>query len=331
MGCDRFDMKKNPRNRWLAWGGICALLLVPAVGLASDPERSYEVLFSTGFEADEGYEVGNRLAGVNEWVAAGSGGHGIVEEFFEGYGQQGFLGFNPPAPKDEFLNVWHPIGMETVDPEHPVVRFYVLMQIVDSTNGEYDDFRWSVYNTDEERLFTVDFDNSTLGISYVLDDAVGFVSTGLTYDTEGFYDLVVTMDFERNLWRASINDVPLVRDQPITTTGARLTLGDINAVWAIRKPGASGDNFLLFDNYEVIAWSRGPDQPVLEMLGVEDGIPLLRISGEEGVGYLVETSTDLTHWEALAEVVMPFGGVGDYEDLESTASVHRFYRVRQAP
>ena len=315
--------------RSFVWVLIPLMLQGPLYGQELEP--SYSVIFSTGFEREEGYETGIQLSGQDGWLSYGSGGNGVVTNYFEGYGQQGFVGFNSPAPKDEFLNVWNPIRLATVSSNEPIVRFYVLMQIVDSTNGQYDDFRWSVYNTDQHRLFSLDFDNSTLGISYGLDDDTGFVPTELSYDNDGFYDLVVTMDFARNTWSALINDVSLVASQSITTTGAKLNIGDIDAVWAIRKKGFPGDNYMLFDEYEIITSSRGAMQSRLEHLGFFEGVARVRLYGEEGVNYVIEWSANLTDWEPLIEVLGPAGGVLDFEDTDAILFTHGFYRVRQNP
>lgn len=310
--------------------GLLFMLICNSVAVhGQTTEPTYTVIFSTGFEQEEGYEAGFQLSGQNGWVSFGSGGNGVVTNFFEGYGQQGFIGFNSPAPKDAFLNVWNPIHRLPAGSNEPIVRFYVLMQIVDSTNGEYDDFRWSVYNAGAHRLFSIDFDNSSLEISYLLDDGVEFIPTGLAYDNDGFYDLLVTMDFARNRWSALINDIPLVRSEPITTTGAALNLGDINAVWAIRKLGSPGDNFILFDNFEIVASSRGALRARLEPLGFFEGVSQLRLFGEEGINYLVEWSANLNDWTPLTKVLAPIGGVVEFGDAEANPLSQRFYRVRQ--
>ena len=77
------------------------------------------------------------------------------------------------------------------------------MQIADSTNGQCDDFRWSVYNTNGARLFTLDFDNSSFR-SRTDSTIAPFVPTGLKFDNEGFYDLAISMNFGGNLWSATL-------------------------------------------------------------------------------------------------------------------------------
>lgn len=70
---------------------------------------SYSVVFSTGFEWEEGYDVGYDLSGLNGWLSFGSGRNGVVTHFFQGLGQQGFVGFLSPAQKDDVLKVWRPM------------------------------------------------------------------------------------------------------------------------------------------------------------------------------------------------------------------------------
>ena len=58
------------------------------------------------------------------------------------------------------------------------------MAINDSTNGNYDDFQWQLFNKESHPFFTIDFDNNDLGIYYLLDGAhSAFVDTGLPSTT----------------------------------------------------------------------------------------------------------------------------------------------------
>ena len=56
------------------------------------------------------------------------------------------------------------------------------MMIVDSTNAQSDDFRWAVYNSEVQRLVTLDFDNETRNINYALDDNI-FLPTDTALST----------------------------------------------------------------------------------------------------------------------------------------------------
>jgi hypothetical protein len=316
--------------------GICLLALIAlgfnVHGLAQTPPPYANVIHSTGFEAEEGYDAQFQLIGQNNWIGFGSGGNGLLANFFEGLGQQAYIGFAPPAPKDEVFNVWRPIGLPAIPSNQPIVKFSVLMQIMDSTNGQYDDFRWSVYNTNGARLFTLDFDNSALQISYGLDDDAGFVPTGLGFDNEGSYELALTMNFARNFWSASLNDSVIVNSKPITTTNAALNLGDIDAVWSIRKMGAAGNNFMVFDNYRITAESSRSIPPRVLPLGLStSGQFQLRVFGEAGLNYVIEASANLAQWEPIKIISAPAGGAFDFQDPDAARLGHRFYRAWHKP
>jgi hypothetical protein len=137
----------------------------------------------------------------------------------------------------------------------PVVRFSVLMRVVDSLNFAYDDFDWSVYNRAGQRLFTLNFDNNNLGIYYRLDGDSNFVWTEVDFDNNFIHQLAIVIDFGANQWSAFLDGQPLVTKAPVTTTGLNLDLGDIDMVWVPRNDVFPGDNYLLFDNYRVVAES----------------------------------------------------------------------------
>lgn len=78
-------------------------------GQSSPPPAT--VIYATGFEVEEGYSYADEflpLRGQMGWIGEGSGGNGLLTNFFEGFGQQAYVGFAPPAPKDELLNIWRP-------------------------------------------------------------------------------------------------------------------------------------------------------------------------------------------------------------------------------
>ena len=102
---------------FVAAGLVLQCALWPMVQSQAQPLLSYGgTVYSTGFEIAEGYDPELQLVGQNNWVGFGSGGNGIITNFFEGYGQQAYIGFAPPAPKDEVLNVWRPIGLAPINP-----------------------------------------------------------------------------------------------------------------------------------------------------------------------------------------------------------------------
>jgi hypothetical protein len=60
----------------------------------------------------------------------------------------------------------------------------------------------------------------------------------------------------------------------------------------------------------------------------ENQTPRLKFSADPALGYLVQASTDLTHWTTIGTPVQE-GGIGnfDFEDLSADQFTARFYRV----
>jgi hypothetical protein len=175
----------------------------------------------------------------------------VIQGYLPGQGQNAYIGFFPSPDPGERLYVWTPLDYTPEPGSLPVVRFSVLMNIVDSTNLEYDDFDWQVFNRAGDRLFTLNFDNNNLKIYYQLSGSSPFTNTGFTFDNGVTYALTIVMDFAANRWNAFLNSTQIVTEQPISVGGLPLMLGDIDAVW---NPGdAAGNNYMLFDNYLVIA------------------------------------------------------------------------------
>lgn len=97
------------------------------------------------------------------------GGNGILSGFIPGQGQQAYIGFAPPDPGSDQLYVWRPINFNPLAAGLPVINFSVLMRIADSSNTNYDYFRWSTYNMQGDRLFSIEFDVYALVVNYQLN------------------------------------------------------------------------------------------------------------------------------------------------------------------
>lgn len=322
-------MKSDTAAGWRKWRTGLALGLA-CFWLAS-PTEAQTVVFGTGFEAEEGYQNDADLTGQLGWL--GDGADGVLTNFFEGLGQQAYIGYTiPSGDTNATFSVYRPVNFAPLAANRALVRFSVRMQIVDSssTNGPFDDFRWSVYNTNSTRLFSLDFDNDTWLVSYLLDDGSGFISTEKGFDTKGYYDLLIEMNFARNLWTAWLNDEVLVDGAPISAAGNPLHLGDIAAVWILREPSFPGDNYMLFDEYWITAESAPAAAPELEFLRISNGGSFqARVYGEPGLAYRIEASTDLQAWEHLMTFTLPSGGILDFQDPDAVRYPRRFYRVRQ--
>jgi hypothetical protein len=292
-----------------------------------------QIYYATDFEVSEGYRPDLTLVGQKDWVGFGSGGNGIITNFFDGLGNAAYIGYFPPtSTNDESLSVFRQLGYQP-DAQHPaLVTFSTWMQIQDSqSTTNRDDFRWSVYNSEGQRLFSLNFDNTSLLVSYQLDDTNGFISTGNIFTNDVAYELVVTMNFSRNLWSASANGKNIVNSKPISTKfNARLDLGDVDAVWFLQDPKTPGDNYMVFDQYQVTVSALSSIPPSLVGLSrLADGRFLVRLLGEPGLTYLIEASPNLQNWSALQTITAPASGSIDLLDETSTNAPSRFYRARQ--
>jgi hypothetical protein len=302
------------------------------------------VVYFTRFEPSEGFDITKPLGGQGGWLAAGpdqylqQGGNGIVTNFFEGEGQQAYVGFSALSGSNDMVNAWRPLNYSPLTSGAPLVKFTVSMAIFDSTVAFYDSFRWSVYNTNGggQRLFSIDFENTTTNICYLLDDNV-FVPTGYAYEPAdgsgiGLYDLEVTMNFASNRWSAALNGTLIVDQKPMTTKGSALNLGDVDAVWVQQVPGSPGDNFMVFDNYRITSEASAPMPAQLTAIaGPVGGVFVLRLQGESGRQYAIDASDDLSTWTALKTNVVGLDGTFDFADTTAGGSRHRMYRGRFVP
>ena len=233
--------------------------------LTLNPISTSSVLYSTGFETSEGFATTGSLTGQQGWVSIGSGGNTVSSNNadFSSQGQQARVGLTSPSGTDTGISVWQPLSYTPATGEG--ITFSVLTDIFDSTNRRYDLFRWEVWNLAGQRLFSLEFNNQTNAISYILDDGLGAQATSATLANSHVYALVMTMDFAHGTWSASLDGSTIVASQPMTTTGAALTLSGVRANWT-KSGSRSGNNYMLFDNYKVTRTSLVPphfnSQPV---------------------------------------------------------------------
>ncbi len=269
------------------------------------PAPAATLIYRTTFESHEGYNPSFTLSGQNNWVHEGSGGNGLVNGFIPGAGQSAYIGSAPPTDANFSVNIWRPVNLAPVPTNLSVVTFSVTMLVIDSSTGRRDDFRWSIYNANGARLFSLDFDNSTEGINYGLDDGAGFTATGFQFTRGAVHELA------------------------ITTTNAALNLGDIDAVWAIRTVGSAGNNYLVFDNYQIAGEPRIATPALLSATRQGDGQLRLQVQAEQATRNAIEVSTNLTRWDAVA-TNSALDGLFDVLDSAPLTLPRRFYRVRLA-
>ena len=280
-----------------------------------------QIIYQTGFEPEEGYDLQYTLAGQLGWQAEGTGGNGLIKDTFQGLGNQAYIGFWPPENNDEgYINLWRPI--ETPTAEIKVIRFSVVMMIADSEDNQRDEFRWSIYNSETKRLASVDFDNHSQTINYELDDGEGFRDTGFSFERDTAYDLTIDIDFPENNWDAKIGDVYITENQPLTTSNAKLELGDISAVWVLREIGKPGENFMVFDDYKIE--EKPITNPPNNGLSIEmvNDLPVMTF---EAGKYLLQSSLDLKSWEDLSIIE----DESKFTDTDYTKKKsQRYYRLR---
>ena len=287
-------------------------------------------IFSTRFEASEGYSETSDLAGQNGWLKSGSGGNGVLPGFFPGEGQQAYIGFAPPNTNENQLFLWKPMNYSPLAANTPVVQFSVAMSIVDSTTTNRDDFYWSVFNTQGDQLFTLDFFNEDLSVSYSLGTN-DFVWTGRNFTNDVIYELAFTMDFASNVWSATLDGAPLVTNKAITTIGAKLDLGDVDAAWILTDSARPGDNFMLFDNYSITAHVIPPSAPRLSLIErTPAGHVFLRLEGASGLRFAIDATTNFSNWTPLKTNLLS-DGYSDFLDTSATALSTRLYRARWVP
>ena len=299
-------------------------------------------IYSTGFEFSEGFDFRYTVMGQGGWTGTDTNGNGngLVRDYFansnalhQPFGRlQAYVGYYPLTDTNGTLNVWRPLNFDPLAAALPIVTFSVTMSIYDSYSvTNRDCFRWSIYNTNNggERLFTLDFDNTTTEINYELDDEEFVFTRALFKNGDqdgGEYDLVVIMNFADNLWSAWLNDDQIVDRQPMTTQGSALNLGDIDAVWVNAVRGKPGDNFMAFDNYSVIA---EPYPFWVDPVGrLSNGTFLLRLTGEPWREYDIEVSEDLIDWYLLKPQTVGPDGTVIVDDPTASGYPRSFYRAR---
>ncbi len=288
-------------------------------------------LYSTHFERAEGYDTSYELAGQQGWICdtPSLGGNGL---FTNSPGNQSaYVGLFPLRPPTNSISVWQPINYSPAARQMHLVQFSVAMSVIDSTSTNRNDFQWSVYNMNGDRLFTVDFYNSDLGVYYRLDGTNDFQFTGLTFSNDVVYALGITMDFAVGTWTATLDGTAIVANLPMTTTGRSLDLGDIDAAWVISNLKNPGDDFMVVDDYQITAQPSPATMASLTAYGWSNsGAFLLRLLGPSGLRYAIDATANWQQWTALKTNTLTDGSF-DYIDTTASAFTNRFYRARLVP
>lgn len=317
------------------WRAISVLLVGAVSLLGSDLSRAATNLYSTQFETAEGYNSNLDLVGQIGWTSGNTGTvwNGLTEGFIAGQGQHAYIGFAAPTNTPD-LFVWQPINFDPLATGLPLVKFSVQMLIEDSTNENYDYFRWSLYNVQGERLFSIEFDNYELWVNYQLNGNNPIVTNTTSFLPGSNYTLTVTMNFASNRWHALLDNRVIATNQPISTTSAPLTFGDMDAVWSIYDTNAPGDNYMVFDDYRITADSitvpPPPPSQIRLLSRTSEGWALLRVFGQAGSRWSVDATTNFANWTPLTTNTVT-GTSFDHVDMTTAGLAGRFYRARFVP
>lgn len=330
-----------------------ALLSIPRAGLAEGPARASaahhsraksggtagRVVFETGFERFEGYDPARDLVdslgrGQNGWMAVGHGGNGLLTNLVSDFtGQYAYIGYQGPTNTDTSVNLFRPFQITPDTNALPVVVFEVAFSLRDESPSpaSADDFRWSAYTPDDHRLFTLDCHGPDQSINYALDDGKGFIGTGYQFEYGVVYRLEITLSFGRNRWSASLNGTPVAFELPLSTSLKKISLGSVDAVWAANPKGTWDDNYMLFDDYRIVAYPANAVAPLLELAGLDaKGLAQLKVWGEPAVRYRIQSSNDLLNWtdRDIVTATAP-DGLATWTDSQPTAT--RCYRAIALP
>ena len=320
-----------------------ALLLLGFAGLLPASLRGAgtagRVLFETGFERFEGYDPARDLVdslgrGQNGWMAVGHGGNGLLTNLLTDFrGQYAYIGYQGPTNRDTSVNLFRPVQLVPDTNSLPVVVLQVTFSLRDDTPSPAtaDDFRWSVYTPDDHRLITLDCHGPDQSINYALDDGKGFIGTGFQFEYGAVYELQISMSFGRNRWSATLNGTTVVYELPLTTGTRTPSLGSVDAVWAAHPRGTWDDNYMLFDDYRIVAYPPDAVAPLMELAGIDpQGKALLKVWGEPGVRYRIQSSNDLKVWIDRDTVTATApDGLATWTDTQPTAT--RYYQAVALP
>ena len=209
-----------------------------------------EILYDTDFD---NFPAGaNNWSGNDGWISNDitSGAQAIDENVLPSLLKTATLGFAQPTSRFTFIAL--DLEYDHIASDKPVVEIDTLIGIEDSTNDRRDDFYFSIYNADGDRLASIRFDNespdtpnSQFGIWRVSD--TNQFDTLFDFTLGELFNLVATVDLEENVWSASIDEIPIFENAQFSNTNTPLDFGFLAFEWELASlaPYNYGDNFLL--------------------------------------------------------------------------------------
>lgn len=300
-------------------------------------------LYETDFE---NFTVGqNRLVGSGGWLGASTGTtngwtgvQGIDQDVEPGVGRSAFLGYYRPPLNTTFVSVYRPVTYAPLTTGNPIVTFYTVFGIADSTNGFRDNFYISFYNQQRQLLAALNFDNTAAGYGTYRMEGSAYHSTSSTFQRDNLAELTVTINCETNRWTAQIGAVPLFEDQVFNATGLARTLGNVAVEWEITAAAFPGNNWMLFDDFTVTV-QPASTPAVTSLTRKTDGTADLSWPVEPGYNYQVQYSPNLVDWFTdlpnSVKMAIPAGTEAvSFTDstLVGTPPAKRYYRlVRTVP
>lgn len=234
--------------------------------------------YFTGFE---NFTTGDdKIIGTESWVGSYAGAklHAVLSE-----AEHGVVGIGNAAviggyattitktANGSSVYVAKAVNLDPVALNEEVATFSVVFGIKDSTGGvtaKRDNFEFLIYNQSNVLLAGVQFDNSTMDTStgsprrliYRLSwnaatSSYQYVLTGYNFLPAALETLTFRINYNTNVWTASLSDVPIFENIPFHTGTATRNLGSVMARMVVSSTTAStispGDNYMLFDDYTV--------------------------------------------------------------------------------
>jgi hypothetical protein len=306
-------------------------------------------VYSTGFEPADGFALGSPLVGSGGWLgqvsghgltnAAATAGNGITNNAFTGLGQNGYVGGTKAMTNlYDTLLAWPPLT--PISAAATSVVFSTVM-IVRPSSTVFEGYSWNVFNSQSNLLFKLYFNDDTGDYGYYLAADHTTHATGLSFDENVAYGLVVTMNPASNVWNASWSNytthvvTSIASSQPMAADTNR-SVAYIAAGWDLNHTNAPGNGFMAFDTYQItsnLGGTPAPPRPALAVRSAASGVPtLLRLSGSNGYGFAIDASTNpsSSNWTALVTNTVTTNSF-DYSDTGAAALPLRYYRARWVP
>jgi hypothetical protein len=320
-------------RRVMTLGWVGCVVLSPASLLDGG------VLYFTDFES---FPVGaGEWVGTDGWQGVNSGKaepegnepQGIDDGVVAGLGKTAYLGFEPPSAT--FVSVYQNVNHDPVLSGTDKIEFEALVGIEDSKNGRRDSFFCTFYNKSGDFLAAIRFSNELATYGIWWDNGAGQFDTTIAFIPGESHLLFAEIDLQGNLWRASLDGIPLFTNAIFNATGKTRTLGPVAAEWLLAgsNPEQYGDNWMLVADWSIWAIPFGEYPFGVSSTGWSPlGEPVVSFGGEVGWDYQVEYSDDMMNWHADLpgsfftglEVPAPL----DFTDTTTGRSLAgRYYRV----